>query len=82
MPVFEGRFRVLQDVTIAGGREVAERLRTGGASLTITGHLDYQVCSDRVCYPPASSPVRWTLTLVPLDRERSPEALRPKPAAP
>jgi len=82
VPVFEGRFRVLQDVTIAGGREVAERLRTGDASLTITGRLDYQVCSDRVCYRPASLPVSWQLQLVPLDRERSPEALRPKPAAP
>ena len=83
VPVFEGRFRVLQDVTLAGGRQVAERLRTGDTTLAITGRLDYQVCSDRVCYPPASLPVRWTLQLVPLDQERSPEALRPKkPTAP
>ena len=82
VPVFEGRFRLLQDVTLAGGRQVAERLGSGDASLTITGRLDYQVCSDRVCYPPASLPVSWTLKLVPLDRERSPEALRSKPVAP
>jgi DsbC/DsbD-like thiol-disulfide interchange protein len=78
VPVFEGRFRVLQDVTLAGGREVAERLRSGDDRLSITGRLDYQVCSDRACFPPASLPVTWTLKLVPLDRERSPEALRPK----
>jgi hypothetical protein len=34
--------------------------------------------SDRPCYPPASLPVSWTLKLVPLDQDRSPEALRPK----
>lgn len=78
VPVFDGRFRVVQDVTLAGGRQVAERLRSGDAALTITGRLDYQVCSDRVCYPPASLPVSWTLTLVPLDQERSPETVRPK----
>jgi len=82
VPVFEGRFRVLQDVTLAGGREVAERLRSGDATLRVTGRLDYQVCCDRVCYPPASLPVSWALNLVPLDQERSPEALRPKAVAP
>jgi len=79
VPVFEGRFRVLQDVTLAGGRDVAARLSSGDSTLAITGQLDYQVCSDRVCYPPASLPVSWTLQLIPLDRERSPEELRPKP---
>lgn len=77
--VFEGRFRLVQDVTLAGGRQVAERLKAGDATLAITGRLDYQVCSDRACFPPASLPLRWTLRLVPLDLERSPEALRPKP---
>lgn len=37
---------------------------------------DYHVCSDRVCYPPASLPLRWTITIRPLDSERSPEDLR------
>ncbi len=79
VPVFEGRFRVLQDVTLAGGRDVDARLRSGESTLAITGQLDYQVCSDRVCYPPATLPVSWKLQLVPLDRERVPEELRPKP---
>jgi hypothetical protein len=80
VPVFEGRFRVLQDVTLAGGRDVDARLRSGAASLDVKGRLDYQVCSDTVCYPPATLPVSWRLELVPLDRERVPEALRPKPS--
>jgi hypothetical protein len=41
VPVFEGRFRVLQDVTLAGGRQVVKRLRMGDTTLTITGRLDY-----------------------------------------
>jgi hypothetical protein len=81
VPVFEGRFRVVQDVTLAGGREIADALRAGEGTVTISGRLDYQVCSDRACYPPASLPVSWSLALVPLDLERSPEALRPGPSS-
>jgi AhpC/TSA family/Thiol:disulfide interchange protein DsbD, N-terminal len=76
VPVFEGRFRVLQDVTLAAGKAVAPLLEQPDPSLRLSGSLDYQVCSDRVCHPPASLPVRWTLKLRPLDRERPPEALR------
>ena len=75
VPVFEGRFRVAQDVTVIGparGAAPVEEIRVGGT-------LDYQVCSDKVCYAPASLPVEWTLRLIPLDRERAAEALRKKP---
>ena len=74
--MFEGRFRVLQDVTLAGRADFAELLRSPDTSLSITGQLDYQLCSDKVCYPPASLPLRWTITIRPLDSERSPEELR------
>jgi hypothetical protein len=76
VPVYQGRFRVLQDVTLRVGPLAAERLKSEAPSLTITGSVAYQVCSDRKCYPPSSLPVRWKVGLVPLDRERSPEALR------
>ena len=63
VPVLEGRFRVLKDVT--------QRFRAGMPLLkdqpqvpvTITGRLEYQVCSARVCYPPSSLPLRWELAL-------------------
>jgi hypothetical protein len=76
VPVFEGRFRVLQDVTLAGGRELAELLKSPEPTLTLTGSLEHQVCSDRICYPPAKLPLRWTIRVLPMDRERSPEAIR------
>lgn len=79
VPVFEGRFRVTQDVTLADGRAFAELLKTPDPKLAIVGTLDYQVCSDSVCYPPAALPLRWTLQVVPLDRERVPEPIRHQP---
>jgi AhpC/TSA family/Disulphide bond corrector protein DsbC len=82
VPVFEGRFRVTQDLTLAGGREFTELLKTTQPTLAITGTLQYQVCSDRVCYPPASMPVRWTIRVRELDRERSPEAIQHRAAKP
>ena len=75
VPVLEGQFRVLQDVTVVGPARGAPPL----TQIDLTGTLDYQVCSDTVCYAPASMPVQWTLKLIPLDRDRSPEALRKKP---
>jgi hypothetical protein len=57
--VYEGRFRLLQDVTLAYA--VAKRLNTeGDFEVSLTGRLEFQVCSDRVCYPPGSTPVRWS----------------------
>ena len=82
VPVFEGRFRITQDVTLASGRDFAELLKTPSPKLDLTGALVHQVCSDRVCYPPAVLPVHWTIKVLPLDRERAPEAIQHKPAKP
>jgi hypothetical protein len=32
-------------------------------SMTIRGTLDYQACDDRLCYPPRSIPVSYTVRL-------------------
>jgi DsbC/DsbD-like thiol-disulfide interchange protein len=80
VPVFEGRFRVSQDVTLAGARDLAELLKTPDPAIDIVGTLEYQVCSDRICYAPSSLPLRWTIKVVALDRERSPEAIRHQPS--
>ena len=80
VPVYEGRFRVLQDVTVIGPpRGSAGAPAAPVTEIDLGGTLDYQVCSDQVCYAPASMPVHWTLKLIPLDRERAPEGLRKKP---
>lgn len=47
-------------------------------SLQIKGVVDYQPCTSKVCFPPTSVPVAWTIGLKQLDRERVPAALQHK----
>lgn len=75
VPVFEGHFRILQDVTAVGPARGAAPIE----QIDLSATLDVQVCSETVCYAPTSIPLRWTLKMIPLDRERAPEALRRKP---
>jgi AhpC/TSA family/Thiol:disulfide interchange protein DsbD, N-terminal len=79
VPVFAGRFRLTRDVTLATGKPIAELAASADPTLTLTGAIDYQVCSDTLCYPPGSLPVSVTLRVKPLDRERVREELRASP---
>lgn len=75
VPVFDGRFRIVQDVKIAASKAMIESIGIG-KSIEIAGIFKYQACDDRVCYPPTSIPVTWRLEALPFDRERSPESIR------
>jgi hypothetical protein len=75
VPVYEGRFRLLRDVTLTTERDALEALGES-PELELQGLLEFQVCSETTCYPPSSLPLSWTLTPRELDRERVPEALR------
>lgn len=70
VPVFQRPFRIVQDVMLDPSREASSVLR-GLASMTIRGTLAYQACDDRVCFPPQSIPLTWTVAVKGLDRERS-----------
>ncbi|MGA8449733.1 MAG: hypothetical protein WB707_05830, partial [Candidatus Acidiferrales bacterium] len=78
VPVFEGKFRITQDVMVTESKtgDIVRSLVSAGKTISITGVLSYQACDDRVCYPPASVPVMWSLQVLPLDLKRSPEAIR------
>jgi hypothetical protein len=76
VPVFEGRFRVQQDVILAVRDAIAPLLVAADPTLVLAGVVEYQVCSDTVCYRPGSLPVTWSLRVRPLDRDRAPEALQ------
>ena len=80
VPVFEGKFRVTQDVTVRFSRtsDIVRSLISSGKTLSITGDLKCQACDKRVCYPPTSVPVMWSLQVFPLDLRRSPDAIRHK----
>lgn len=77
VPVFEGSFRVLQDVVLAATPS-AMALPASGERLTIHGKLKYQACDDKICYLPAEAPLQWTLDVKPLDMRRSPEEIQHK----
>lgn len=79
VPVYVGSFRVLQDITVSRPtEEMMAALKAESPSIDLTGTLSYQACSSSVCYPPAKIPLKWNIRLIPLDRERAPEALRKK----
>lgn len=54
VPVFQKPFRLTQDVTL-------DKSAKSGSTLTVAGTVSYQACDDRVCYPPESAPVSWTV---------------------
>jgi hypothetical protein len=76
VPVFEGRFRVLQDVTLATGPDIEALVRSADPTLRIEATLEYQVCNEKICFPPSTLPLSFSVKLRPLDRERPPEQLR------
>lgn len=80
VPVFEGKFRITQDVTIPVSKVGAGvRALLGSANtVSIAGELQYQACDATICYPPTSVPVKWELKVEPLDLHRSPENIRHK----
>jgi hypothetical protein len=70
VPVYQHRFRIVQDVTLDPSKEGTAAL-TDVASLMITGRFEYQACDEKVCFTPQSVPLSWTIAVKPLDRERS-----------
>jgi len=77
VPVFMGRFRLLDTVTLAGPQQVQPLLDAQG-NLPVEGDLRYQACDDHECYPPETVHLKWTLQVLAFDRTRAPESLRRK----
>ena len=75
VPVYQGKFRIMQDVTMAGS-QVLQPILSGSREVKLTGKLYYQACDDKICYLPESLPLEWVLKVEPLDRERVPEAIQ------
>jgi hypothetical protein len=78
VPVFEGTFRISQEVQVATAAVFSNSLGADGRTLTIAGKLDYQACDSKICFLPTSLPVQWQLQVLPLDRQRAPEDIRHK----
>jgi len=78
VPVYEGKFRITQDVTVTPSPDLFRSLPASGKTVSFTGELKYQACDKTVCYTPTSVPVTWELRVLPIDRQRSPEAIQHK----
>jgi hypothetical protein len=80
VPVFEGKFRITQDVTVTPSKpaDAGRSLVSAQRTVSIAGELKYQACDKTVCYPPTSVPVSWQLQILPLDLKRSPGAIQHK----
>ena len=78
VPVFEGTFRISQDVEVSTRTEALGSLGQDGKIFTISGKLEYQACDKTICYLPTSVPVKWELRVFPLDRIRAPINIRHK----
>ena len=70
LPVYSGQFRVLRDITIAKGVQPGE--------FTVEGKFRYQACDDRQCFIPETVPLKWTLGIEALDRQRAPSEIQHK----
>jgi peroxiredoxin len=78
VPVFEGTFRIRQELKVNSMAEFSNSLGTDGKMVAIKGRLEYQACDSKICFLPATVPVEWQLQVLPLDRQRAPEDIRHK----
>lgn len=78
VPVFEGIFRISQDLQINTAADFSNSLPVDRKNVTVAGKLEYQACDSKICFVPTSVPVQWRLQVLPLDRQRAPEDIRHK----
>jgi peroxiredoxin len=70
VPAYQGPFRLRQEAVVGRSTEAARTLSERG-TLPLTGSFEYQACDDRLCYPPVSVPLSFTLDFEQLDRTRA-----------
>ena len=56
VPVFQKPFKLTNDVTIAKSAKA-------GSTVAVAGTVHLQACDDKVCYPPETVPVSWTINV-------------------
>ena len=71
VPVYDAAFRMLATVTLANAGAL-EPLLDQDRNLTIEAKFRYQACDDKECFVPETLPLRWTVHVLPFDRQRVP----------
>ena len=77
VPVYLDKLRLVREITI-GKDDALKKVVSATGEFTIEGDLKYQACDDRVCYIPATIPLKWTFLLESHDRQRAPAEMRRK----
>ncbi len=75
VPVYEGKFRLMREITLANNRTLKPLLSPTG-ELTVEGGFRYQACDAKKCYLPQTVPLQWKLVVEGLESERAPKELR------
>ena len=60
--VYQKPFQVVQELALDGspaGRAALKSVST----ITVQGTLNYQACDDKICYPPRTVPMTWTVAV-------------------
>jgi hypothetical protein len=55
IPQYVKTFRIRQPLTLGAA--------TSGDRVEVSGTLTYQACDDRMCYPPTTAAVNWTVNV-------------------
>lgn len=58
--VYQKPFQVVQELALDGSPAGRAALK-GASTLTVQGTLSYQACDDKICYPPRTVPMTWTI---------------------
>jgi hypothetical protein len=77
VPVFEGKFRIFEDVTVSADRKLMGSIGAG-KTVTVEGTLLYQACDSIKCYVPQKVAVSWSAQVTSLDTKRAPQAIQHK----
>jgi hypothetical protein len=60
--VYQKSFQVVQELALDGSAQGRAALK-GVSTLTIQGALSYQACDDKICFPPRTVPMTWTVAI-------------------
>ena len=60
--VYQKPFQVVQELALDGSPAGRAALK-GVSTLTVQGTLNYQACDDKICYPPRTVPMTWTVAI-------------------
>ena len=77
VPVYEGRFRISQDVVVSASGAFLKSIGEG-KNVTLKGTLQYQACDKTTCFLPQQVQVSWDIRVGALDGQRAPEAIQHK----